>query len=46
MSYIQLMSSILVFLETQSWQSSFSKDSSDDHDGMLDLDDLLKSEQL
>jgi len=41
-SDIQLIRSILVFLETQSWQSSFSKDSSDDHDGMLDLDDFAE----
>jgi len=36
------MRSILVLFETQSWQISFSKDSSDDHDGMLDLDDFAK----
>ena len=43
-SDIQLMRSILVFLETQNWQKSFrqSKDSNDDHDGMLDLDDFAE----
>ena len=40
-SDIQLLRSILVFLETQSWQSRFSEDSSDD-DGMLDLDDFAE----
>ena len=37
-SDIQLMRSILVFLETQSWQKSFSEERSGDHDGMLDPD--------
>ena len=32
------MRSILVFLETQSWQKSFSEESSGDNDGMLDPD--------
>lgn len=38
------MRSILVFFETQNWQKSFrqSEDSSEDHDGMLDLDDFAE----
>ena len=36
------MRSIFVLLGTQSWQISFSKDSSDDHDGMLGLDDFAQ----
>ena len=38
-SDIQLMRSVLVFLETQSWQKSHSDDCSDDCDEILDLDD-------
>ena len=36
------MRSMLVFLETQSWQKRFSDDSSDDHHEMLDLDDFAE----
>lgn len=39
-SDIQLMRSVLVFLETRSWQKSFSEDSSGDHDAMMDFDDF------
>ena len=38
-SDIQLMRSILVLLETQSWQKSYSDDCNDDRDEILDLDD-------
>ena len=41
-SDIQLMRAILVFLETQSWQKSFSEGSSGDHDGMLEPDDFAE----
>ena len=40
-SVIQLMRQVLVFVDTQSWQKSFSEDSSD-RDEMMDLDDLAE----
>ena len=41
-SDIQLIRSMLVFLETQSRQKSFSDDSSDGRDEMMDLDDFAE----